>query len=83
MDKKLIETKISNLMQKKSNIKIKNIGKKDDLYKKEIIDSFDMLNIISQIEKDFEIEIKLEKVKTFKFSISYLTNIVNKQLKTR
>ena len=83
MDKKLIEAKISNLMQKKSNIKIKNIGKKEDLYKKEIIDSFDMLNIISQIEKDFEIEIKLEKVKTFKFSINYLTNIVTKQLKTK
>ena len=83
MDKKLIEAKISNLMQKKSNIKIKNIGKKEDLYKKEIIDSFDMLNIISQIEKDFEIEIKLQKVKTFKFSINYLTNIVTKQLKTK
>ena len=83
MAKKLIEAKISNLMQTKSNIKIKNIGKKEDLYKKEIIDSFDMLNIISQIEKDFEIEIKLEKVKTFKFSINYLTNIVTKQLKTK
>lgn len=83
MDKKLIETKIYNLMQKKSNIKIKNIGKKEDLYKKEIIDSFDMLNIISQIEKDFDIEIKLEKVKTFKFSINYLTNIVTKQLKAK
>ena len=83
MDKKLIETKIFNLIQQKTSIKIKNIGKKEDLYKKEIIDSFDMLNIISQIEKEFEIEIKLEKVKTFKFSISYLSNVVLRQLKSK
>ena len=56
------------------------IGKDDDIYKK-IIDSFDVLSIIQEIENFFKIKIQIEKLKKFKFSIKFLTSLVLKKAK--
>ena len=74
--KNIIVKEVIKLIQKKTAIKIKNINKNDDLYKKEIVDSFDLLDILIKIEKKFDIKIKVEKENNFKFSINFLTNLI-------
>ena len=76
MLKNQIDIIISDIIQKKTPHKIKRIGKNEDLYEKQIIDSFDMLIVIQEIEKHFKIKIKIEKYKKFKFSINFLSDLV-------
>ena len=76
-----IEKKIIEIIQKRTVYKIKRIGKDDDIYKKKIIDSFDVLSIIQEIENFFKIKIQIEKLKKFKFSIKFLTSLVLKKAK--
>lgn len=76
-----IEKKIIDIIQKRTVYKIKRIGKDDDIYKKKIIDSFDLLSIIQEIENFFKIKIQIEKLKKFKFSIKFLTSLVLKKAK--
>ena len=81
LKKDQIEKKIIEIIQKKTIYKIKRIGKNDDMYEKKIVDSFDMLAIIQEIEIFFKIKIQIEKLKKFKFSINFLTNIIIKKIK--
>ena len=76
-----IEKKIIEIIQKRTVYKIKRIGKDEDIYKKKIIDSFDVLSIIQEIENFFKIKIKIEKLKKFKFSIKFLISLVLKKAK--
>ena len=79
MDKNQIDKIISEIIQKKTPYKIKRVGKNDDLYEKKIIDSFDMLAAIQEIESFFKIKIKIEKLKKFKFSINFLSALILKK----
>ncbi len=81
MKKDEIDKKIEEIIQKKTINKVKRIGKNEDLYKTKIIDSFDMLTIIQEIETVFSIKIQVEKLKKFKFSINFLTNLIIKKIK--
>lgn len=78
--KNIINQEIIKIIQTKTSVKIKNINKNDDLYKKEIIDSFDLLDILIKIEKKYNIKVKVEKEKNFKFSINFLTNLILNKL---
>ena len=80
MEKNQIDKIISKIIQKKTPYKIKRVGKNDDLYKKQIIDSFDMLAAIQEIESFFKIKIKIEKLKKFKFSINFLSEFILKKI---
>lgn len=78
MEKNKIDKKISEIIQKKTPFKIKRMSKNDDLYSKKIIDSFDMIAAIQEIESFFKIKIKIDKLKKFKFSINYLSELILK-----
>lgn len=81
MKKDEIEKKILEIIQKKTNIKLKRIGKNEDLYIAKIIDSFDMLAIIQEMETVFNKKVQVEKYDKFKFSINFLTNLIIKKIK--
>lgn len=83
MNKNTIENKLIKILEKK-NIKLNKINKNIDLYKSEIIDSFDVISIIEDIDNLFEINLNLAEKKKIKFSINYLTdNILNKLKKNK
>jgi acyl carrier protein len=79
MEKNQIDKIISEIIQKKTPYKIKRLSKNADLYEKKIIDSFDMLAAIQEIESFFKIKIKIEKLKRFKFSINFLSELISKK----
>ena len=81
MKKDQIEKKIIEIIQKKTIYKIKQISKNDDIYKKKIIDWFDMVIIIQEIESFFKVKVQIEKLKKFKFSINFLSELVIKKKK--
>ena len=81
MKKDQIDKKIIEIIQKKTIHKIKQISKNDDIYKKKIVDSFDMLTIIQEIESFFKIKVQIEKLKKFKFSINFLSDLVVRKKK--
>ena len=61
--------KVIKIIKKYKNISFKS---NDDLYKRGIVDSFDILNIIADLEKEFKIKIDLTKEKKFIFSVNKL-----------
>ena len=61
--------KVIKIIKKYKNISFKS---NDDLYKRGIVDSFDILNIIADLEKEFKIKIDLTKEKKFIFSANKL-----------
>ncbi len=61
--------KVIKIVKKYKNIKFKS---NDDLFKKGIVDSFDILNIIADLEKEFKTKIDLTKEKKFIFSVNKL-----------
>ncbi len=61
--------RVNKIIKKYKNINFKN---NDDLFKKGIVDSFDILNIIVDLEKEFKINIDLTKEKKFIFSVDKL-----------
>ena len=81
MEKDQVDKKIIEIIQKKTIHKIKQISKNDDIYKKKIVDSFDMLTIIQEIESFFKIKVQIEKLKKFKFSINFLSDLVIRKKK--
>ena len=80
MKKKDIEIHILKIIEKKTNKKIKDKDFKLVLYKSSIVDSFDILTITSELETKFEINIDLVKSKYFVFSVSFLSNYINRKL---
>lgn len=66
----------------KKYIKVK-FNLNDDLYFKGLIDSMDILNIITDIEKKYKIKLDLYKEKKFIFSIQNLSKkvkLINKKI---
>ena len=80
MNKNIIEEKLIKILRKK-NIKVNKTNKNIDLYKTDIIDSFDVISIIEDIDNLFKINLNLAEKKKIKFSINYLADNVLKKLK--
>lgn len=80
MHKKQIEQLICKYIQKRTSIKITKINTNDDLYTKQLLDSFDLINIIKEIENFYKIEINIEEINNFKFSINFITKLIHKKL---
>ena len=80
MKKKDIEIHILKIIEKKTNKKIKDKYFYLDLYKSSIVDCFDILTITSELETKFEINIDLVNSKNFVFSVSFLSNYINRKL---
>ena len=78
MNKVEIEKKIIEIIQKKTVVKIKRLGKNEDIYAKKIIDSFDVLATIQEMEDFFKVKIQIEKLKKFNFKINFLTDLIFK-----
>ena len=75
---KEISSILAQIIKSKSN---KNVSKKmfdKDLYKQGIVDSFDILNLLTEFENKFSIRIDPVKIKGFTFSISFLSRLVYK-----
>tara|TARA_B100001059_G_C17827877_1_gene582639 strand:+ start:2149 stop:2379 length:231 start_codon:yes stop_codon:yes gene_type:complete len=69
--------KVNKIIKKYKNINFKN---DDDLFQKGIVDSFDILNIINDLENEFKVKIDLTKEKKFVFSaIKLCQKITNKK----
>mgnify|MGYP000535395192 CR=1 FL=1 len=62
--------KINKIIKKYKNIRFKL---NDDLFQKGIVDSFDILNIIVDLEKEFQTKLDLTKEKKFIFSVENLS----------
>ena len=80
MNKDIIEEKLIKILRKK-NVKVNKTNKNIDLYKTDIIDSFDVISIIEDIDNLFKINLNLAEKKKIKFSINYLADNVLKKLK--
>jgi acyl carrier protein len=75
---KEISSILAQIIKSKSN---KNVSKKmfdKDLYKQGIVDSFDILNLLTEFENKFSIRIDPVKIKGFTFSISFLSRLIYK-----
>ena len=70
MKKKTPEKDIQKIIKKFRNIKFSD---NDDLYKKGIVDSFDVLNIMESLEKKFSVKLNFAKDNKFIFSVKYLS----------
>jgi len=66
------------IIKSKTNKKINKKNYSKDLYKQGIIDSFDILNLLSEFENKFSIRIDPIKIKNFTFSISFLSQLIYK-----
>ena len=69
MQKKNLENEVKTIIKRYRKIQIST---KDDLYKKGIVDSFDILTIIEELEKKFFIKLNFAKDSNFTFSVSYI-----------
>ena len=70
MKKKTPEKDIQKIIKKFRNIKFSD---NEDLYKKGIVDSFDVLNIMESLEKKFSVKLNFAKDNKFIFSVKYLS----------
>ncbi len=64
-----IENKVIKIIKKYKKV---NFLINDDLYEKGIIDSLDLMNIMSDIENKFKIRLNLAKEKKFLFTVRNL-----------
>lgn len=68
--------KINKIIKKYKNV---NFKPGDDLFQKGFVDSFDILNIIVDLEKEFKIKLDLTKEKKFVFSVKNLSRKIDSQ----
>lgn len=69
MQKKIIENDVKKIIKKFRKV---NFSLHDDLYKKGVVDSFDILNIIEELEKKFNLKLNFDEEKNFIFSVNYI-----------
>ena len=70
-----IEKEIRLIISKQNKTKFKD---NEDLYKKGILDSFDLINIVSKLEKKYSVKISFVNDKKFIFSVKNLSNKISK-----
>ena len=76
MQKKKLENEVQKIIKKYIKVKF---SINDDLYKKGIVDSFDILNIIDALENKFSLELNFAKDNKFIFSVNYIVKKINSQ----
>ena len=69
MQNKTLENEVKKIIQKFRKVQFLA---KDDLYKKGIVDSFDILNIMEVLENKFSIKLNFSNDKKFIFSVNYI-----------
>ena len=73
-----IEKTVRLIIRKFIKIKFKD---NEDLYKRGIVDSFNIINIISNLENKYSIKINFVSDNKFIFSVKYLSKKISKLLK--
>ena len=76
-----INLEIKKIIEIRTKKKIKEKDYSIDLYKKRIVDSFDIISLITEFEKKFSIKIDPVRTKNFIFSIKFLSKILKKKFK--
>ena len=70
MQNKTLEKEVKKIIKKSCKVKFLE---KDDLYKKGIIDSFDILNILDELENKFSLKLNFSNDKKFIFSVNHIS----------
>ena len=68
MQKKKLEKEVKDIIKKYTRVEFSS---KEDLYKKGIVDSFDILNIIESLENEFLLKLNFANDRKFIFSVNY------------
>ena len=79
MQIKNLENEVKKVILKYRKVKF---ATNDDLYKKGIVDSFDILNIIESLENKFSLKLNFSKDNKFIFSVNYIVKKI-KHLKKK
>ena len=69
MQKKTLENEVKKAIKKYRKVKF---ATNDDLYKKGIVDSFDILNIIESLENKFSLKLNFAQDNKFIFSVNHI-----------
>ena len=69
MPKKKLEKEVKEIIKKYRKVEF---SYKDDLYKKGVVDSFDILNIIESLENEFSLKLNFANDRKFIFSVNYI-----------
>ena len=72
MPKKKLEKEVKEIIKKYRKVEF---SYKDDLYKKGVVDSFDILNIIESLENEFSLKLNFANDRKFVFSVNYIIRI--------
>lgn len=70
MQNKTLENEVKKIIKKSCKVKFLE---NDDLYKKGIVDSFDILNILDELENKFSLKLNFSNDKKFIFSVNYIS----------
>ena len=79
MKKENLENEVKKIF--KQYIKVK-FSVNDDLYKKGILDSFDIVSMINKLENKFSLKLNFAKDKKFIFSFNYILKKINSRKKS-
>ncbi len=74
MPKKKLEKEVKEIIKKYRKVEF---SYKDDLYKKGVVDSFDILNIIESLENEFSLKLNFAKDRKFVFSVNYIAKRID------
>ena len=74
MQKKNLENEVKKTIKKYRKVQFSN---KEDLYKKGIVDSFDILNIIESLENEFSLKLNFANDRKFIFSVNYIAKRID------
>ena len=74
MPKKKLEKEVKEIIKKYKKVEF---SYKDDLYKKGVVDSFDILNIIESLENEFSLKLNFAKDRKFVFSVNYIAKRID------
>ena len=69
MQKKNIENEVKTIIKKFRKVPFSN---KEDLYKKGIVDFFDILSIIENLEKNYSVKLNFANDDKFTFSVNHI-----------
>ena len=74
MQKKKLEKEVKEIIKKYRRVEFSS---KDDLYKRGVVDSFDILNIIGSLENEFSLKLNFANDRKFIFSVNYIAKKID------
>lgn len=75
-----MEEKIINILAEYTEVDVRDIQAETDIVQKLGISSLDLVSIVNDIEQEFDIEIPLDNIRTFK-TVCDINNYLNKMIK--